>query len=76
MSDHVKNLRSTAAYKWFGNRHIKAFYNSVVTPTLRIGAQVLMQVLFYYYSTSTSNIQYKLKERDLRSMTNTHTHSS
>ncbi|XP_033750069.1 solute carrier family 12 member 3-like [Pecten maximus] len=45
MSDHVKNLRSNAAYKWFERRGIKAFYNSVVTPTLRIGAQVLMQAV-------------------------------
>ncbi|KAK3097309.1 hypothetical protein FSP39_008537 [Pinctada imbricata] len=45
MSEHVKNVRSTAAYKWFRNHRIKAFYNSVVTPTLRIGAQVLMQAL-------------------------------
>ncbi|XP_069138300.1 LOW QUALITY PROTEIN: solute carrier family 12 member 1-like [Argopecten irradians] len=45
MSDHVKNLRSNAAYKWFEKRSIKAFYNSVVTPTLRIGAQVLMQAV-------------------------------
>lgn len=44
MSEHVKNLRSTCAYKWFEGRDIKAFYNSVVAPTLRIGAQVLMQV--------------------------------
>ncbi|OWF56733.1 solute carrier family 12 member 3-like [Mizuhopecten yessoensis] len=45
LSDHVKNLRSNAAYKWFERRSIKAFYNSVVTPTLRIGAQVLMQAV-------------------------------
>ncbi|XP_060071216.1 solute carrier family 12 member 3-like [Ylistrum balloti] len=45
MSDHVKNLRSNGAYKWFEGRGIKAFYNSVVTPTLRIGAQVLMQAV-------------------------------
>ena len=44
MSDHVKNLRSHGAYKWFESRKIKAFYNAVVTPTLRIGTQVLLQV--------------------------------
>jgi len=50
MSEHVKNLRSTAAYKWFEAHKIKAFYNSVVAPTLRIGSQVLMQVwnIIYY----------------------------
>lgn len=45
MSEHVKNLRSMAAYRWFENRKVKSFYNSVVTPTLRIGSQVLMQAL-------------------------------
>lgn len=45
MSDHVKNLRSHGAYKWFESRKIKAFYNAVVTPTLRIGTQVLLQAL-------------------------------
>ncbi|VDI46631.1 solute carrier family 12 (sodium/potassium/chloride transporter), member 2 [Mytilus galloprovincialis] len=45
MSDHVQKLRSTAAYKWFEKRKIRAFYNSVVAPNLRIGAQVLMQAL-------------------------------
>ena len=44
MSDHVKNLRSHGAYKWFERRKINAFYNAVVTPTLRIGTQVLLQV--------------------------------
>ena len=47
MSDHVKNLRSHGAYKWFESRKIKAFYNAVVTPTLRIGTQVLLQVLIH-----------------------------
>ncbi|XP_062614460.1 solute carrier family 12 member 3-like [Saccostrea cucullata] len=45
MSDHVKNVRSHGAYKWFESRKIKAFYNAVVTPTLRIGTQVLLQAL-------------------------------
>ncbi|XP_052099973.1 solute carrier family 12 member 3-like [Mytilus californianus] len=45
MSDHVQKLRSTAAYRWFEKRKIHAFYNSVVAPNLRIGAQVLMQAL-------------------------------
>ncbi|KAJ8303977.1 hypothetical protein KUTeg_017560 [Tegillarca granosa] len=44
MSDHVQHLRSNAAYKWMNNRNIKAFYNSVVAPTFRIGTQVLMQI--------------------------------
>ena len=44
MSDHVQKLRSTAAYRWFDTRNVRAFYNSVVAPNLRIGAQLLMQV--------------------------------
>lgn len=49
MSDHVQKLRSTAAYKWFEKRKIRAFYNSVVAPNLRIGAQVLMQVFDLHF---------------------------
>lgn len=54
MSDHVKNLRSHGAYKWFESRKIKAFYNAVVTPTLRIGTQVLLQVLIHLLITESN----------------------
>ncbi|KAK3600460.1 hypothetical protein CHS0354_013016 [Potamilus streckersoni] len=43
MSEHVKRIRSTAAYSWFKSCKVKAFYNSVAAPTFRIGVQVLLQ---------------------------------
>ncbi|KAL3866007.1 hypothetical protein ACJMK2_043348 [Sinanodonta woodiana] len=43
MSEHVKRIKSTAAYSWFKSSKIKAFYNSVAAPTFRIGVQVLLQ---------------------------------
>ncbi|KAK6178797.1 hypothetical protein SNE40_011302 [Patella caerulea] len=43
MYEHVNRLRSTAAYNWFKNRDIRAFYTSVVAPNLRYGSQVLLQ---------------------------------
>ena len=44
LSEHLKRLRSTSAYRWFKTRKVKAFYNSVAAPTFRIGVQVLVQV--------------------------------
>ena len=44
LSEHLKRLRSTSAYRWFKTRKVKGFYNSVAAPTFRIGVQVLLQV--------------------------------
>ncbi|XP_076443670.1 solute carrier family 12 member 1-like [Babylonia areolata] len=43
MVDHLARLRSTAAYRWFQNRKVNAFYSSVAAPTVRHGAQALLQ---------------------------------
>lgn len=32
------------AYQWLSQRRVKAFYSSIVSPTLRAGAQNMMQV--------------------------------
>jgi hypothetical protein len=42
--EHMTRVRSMSAYRWFENKKIKAFYNSVCAPTFRIGVQVLLQV--------------------------------
>ncbi|KAK7489742.1 hypothetical protein BaRGS_00019137 [Batillaria attramentaria] len=43
MQNHLRHLRSTAAYRWFHNRQIRAFYTSIAAPTVRHGAQALLQ---------------------------------
>ncbi|PVD19572.1 hypothetical protein C0Q70_20062 [Pomacea canaliculata] len=43
MQRHVRHLRSTAAYRWFSNRDVRAFYSSLAAPTIRHGVQVLLQ---------------------------------
>lgn len=46
MQRHVRHLRSTAAYRWFSNRDVRAFYSSLAAPTIRHGVQVLLQVMW------------------------------
>lgn len=41
---HKRRLRSMTAYNWLSNKKIKAFYSSVCAPSLRIGAQNLLQI--------------------------------
>ncbi|XP_060571588.1 solute carrier family 12 member 3-like [Ruditapes philippinarum] len=43
--EHMTRVRSMSAYRWFENKKIKAFYNSVCAPTFRIGVQVLLQAV-------------------------------
>ncbi|XP_067665544.1 solute carrier family 12 member 3-like [Haliotis asinina] len=43
LSDHVTHIRSTAAYKWFSNRNLRAFYTNIAAPNLRIGIQAILQ---------------------------------
>ncbi|KAK7115937.1 solute carrier family 12 member 3-like [Littorina saxatilis] len=43
MQRHLRHLRSTAAYRWFRNRNVRAFYTSCAAPTVRHGTQLLLQ---------------------------------
>ena len=47
-----------SAYRWFENKKIKAFYNSVCAPTFRIGVQVLLQVKSFL-----NTVKFRYKDR-------------
>ncbi|RUS77830.1 hypothetical protein EGW08_014404 [Elysia chlorotica] len=42
-SENLRKLQSEAPYTYFRKRHIKSFYSATTAPTLRLGAQSLMQ---------------------------------
>ncbi|KAH3837760.1 hypothetical protein DPMN_111161 [Dreissena polymorpha] len=45
LEEHLARTRSLSPYRWFADRKVKAFYNSVCAPTFRTGVQVLLQAL-------------------------------